>query len=136
MDVALVNNPDGSAAVVVPADKSQTRPARVYPPVETKSYELNFKNVTNPFEELEQTHVENLQVMKKQDAAAWAEHDAADPVSLRKINLAGERNQRLLSERGLLPSLTITVLPLTAGVFKVIPTRCIRYSISRDFYHL
>lgn len=78
MDVALVNNPDGSAAVVIQADKPRTRPARVYPPMETKS-EPNFKCVTNPFEELEQTHMENLKLMQKQDAAARAEHKAADP---------------------------------------------------------
>jgi hypothetical protein len=80
MDAALVNNPDGSAAVVVPVEKPQTRPARVYPPIESNS-NPQFKIQTNPFEEHDRVAMQNLQVMQKQDAAAWAEHEAADPVS-------------------------------------------------------
>jgi hypothetical protein len=82
MDAALVNNPDGSAAVVVPAEKSQASPARVYPPIESTS-DPQFKIVTDPFPAFDQVAMENLQVMQKQDAAAWAEHEAADPVSFK-----------------------------------------------------
>jgi len=79
MDAAVVNNPDGSAAVVVP-ENPRTRPARVYPPVETQS-NPSPKIQTNPFPEHDRVAMGNLQMMQKQDAAAWAEHEAADSVS-------------------------------------------------------
>ncbi|KAH7622684.1 hypothetical protein Ndes2526B_g03518 [Nannochloris sp. 'desiccata'] len=78
MDAAVVNNPDGSAALLVPAKNSQTRVARVYPPIETQSIPSS-KIQTNPFPEHDRVAMENLQMMQKQDAAAWAEHKAADP---------------------------------------------------------
>ena len=124
MDAALVNNPDGSAAVVVPAGVAQTSPANAYR--EEKS-NPEFKIQTNPFPEHDRVAMENLQIMQKQDAAAWAAHPAADPVSLKKQTRRMAEKAPLL----LLCKLTLRILLLfLSGAFQAFSAGCCRYSVS------
>ena len=133
MDAALVNNPDGSAAVVVAVENPRTRPPRVYPPIETQSNPSS-KIQTNPFPEQDRVAMQNLQMMQKQDAAAWAEHEAADSVSSMIIDL----NPLVVClVFRVLSTININIFHFSiAGAFELISTRCSRYSISRDLCYL